>query len=871
MTRAIVWALALALAAPLPARAQKPAAGAQEKSELKPFAELTKGAVHREGLFDTYQKDGHLYLVVPRERLGADFLLNFEIAQGIGAAGLFGGTMLEIFEARLVALERNGASVYLVQRPHRYTAPEGTPAAEAVRLTFGSSVLESAKIESMRGDSALVIDVHDWFVSDLSNISQRVGFAASERPDQPANVTFDKGRSYLESVKAFPRNVNVRAKLTFKTNGRTPLRSVPDDRYLPVAIHYTLATLPETPMAPRLGDDRMGYFLTTHKDFSRRDTTYFVRYVNRWRLEPGERVGELWRPKQPIVYHLDPTIPEEFRDDVAAGIEAWQKAFEVAGWKDAIVARPLPEDADAEDIRYATIRWNVSDEPGYGAIGPSVVDPRTGEVLDADLLFEGQFILGFRNMWRNLGNPAAMLESALSPSADAYARVAAGGEWASFGVALEAQGGLLRAFLAARGELAPGEPVPDEFVGQALRWVTMHEVGHSLGLRHNFGSSQDTPLEKLHDRAWAEKNGVVSSVMDYHAPNLAPAGQPNGYYYTPVVGSSDEWVITYGYTPDAARAQALAREAARPGHAYGTDIDLIAGVDPTVNIYDLAANPLDWSVQRTALIADLIPRLPETLLKDGSAYADLTSAFQMLLGQYASALAPAVKYIGGHYVYRTHVGDEADRGPFVPVPKAEQRRALDLIVQRGLAESAFRLPPALLARLAPAHWLHWGSDALFDGRQDFPYHERVLAIQTVLLSQLTNPMRLARIRDAEMRFGARNVLTIPELFGDVTRAVWSEVWAAPGRNVSATRRDLQRAYLDRMTEILVNPPERTPADARALARVGLQDLDRRIRQRLTPPSEFDAYTYAHLQESRERIAKALQAGLEAEGARRPPR
>lgn len=874
MTRLIPLALSLTLVlgVPVAASAQQKKGEKEQtekKSPYKPFAELTADATAREGFLDTYEKAGHLYVAVPKERLGQAFLMNAEIAQGIGAAGLFGGTMLDIFEGKVVSLERHGDDVYLMQRPHRYVAPEGTPAAEAVGLTFGSSVLESAKIESIRDDSALVIDAHDWFVSDLSNISQRVAFAVSDHPGQPGNANFDKSRSYLESVKAFPENLNIVAKLTFKTNGRTPLREAPDDRYLPIAIHYTLARLPENPMTPRLGDDRMGYFLTVHKDFSRQDTTYFVRYINRWRLEKGEQTADgLWRPKKPIVYYVDRTVPEEYRPYVAAGIEAWNKAFEAAGWKDAIQARPLPDSADAEDIRYATVRWNVSDQPGYGAIGPSVVDPRTGEILDADVLIEGQFILGFRSLWRNLGSPASMLETALHPSESELRNVALGGELSSLGTQLEEHGGLIRTVLASRGELPPGAPLPMEFVGQALKWTTMHEVGHTLGLRHNFKSSHDTPLDKLQDRSWAERNGVVSSVMDYEPPNIAPHGVQNGYYYTPVVGSSDEWVIAYGYTPDPDRAAALARQAAEPGHAYGTDFDRFFGVDPTVNIYDLAGDPVAWGAQRTAIVAGLIPELPNDILSDNAPYSDLSAAFQTLLGQYATALVPAVKYIGGQYIYRTHRGDPADRGPFVPVSKADQQRALDLIIQRAFAESAFDVPSDVLAALGPNQWLHWGTNPTFNGRQDYPFHSYVLQLQSALLNALTDPARLARIRDAETKFGAENALTIPELFGQLTRAIWSETLSAPGRNISATRRDLQRVYLDRMTDILTNPPDAMPADARAVARVQLQDLQGRLTRRLTPPYEFDDYTYAHLQESRARIEKALEAGLEVEIERR---
>ncbi len=864
MTRLLSLALALTLAAPLSSFAQDKGGGDDEKKDpFKDFGELTEDAEVREGFFDTYQKADKLYMAVPQDRLGEDFLMIFEIAQGIGAASLFGGTMLDIFEGHMVALERHGDKVYLLKRPHRYVAAEGSPEEAAVELTYGSSVLASAKIESIREDSAVVIDTNGWFVSDLSDVGQRVRFATSRERGQPGSASFDGSRSYLESVKAFPDNVNIRAKLTFKTTRPAFRRTVPDQRYLPVSVHYTLAKLPEDPMTPRVGDDRMGYFLTTIKDFSRSDTTYFVRYINRWRLEPGERVGDLVRPKKPIIYHLDRNIPEEFRQAMIDGVNAWTKAFEKAGWVDAIRAEMLPDDADAEDIRYATLRWNVSDQNGYGAIGPSVVDPRTGEILDADLLFEAQFILNFKSNWRTLVDPTTMLEAAFNPSPEELEFAASGGELAIFGTFIEAEGALLRTILAARGEIEPGDPVPPEFMNQVLKWITMHEVGHSLGLHHAFGSSKDTPLDKLHDRAWTERNGVTASVMDYHAVNLAPTGQENGYYYTPGVGSYDEWIISYGYTPDDARAKRLARQSGYPGHSFGSGFEAFGpgALDPTVNIYDLSDDPLAWGIQRAELIGSLFPQLAQRVLTDNSSYYDLTLAYNSLLGQYAFTMFPAIKYIGGQYSYNTHVGDENDHGPFRAVPAAEQRAALDFIVRTAFSEKSFQVPREVLQKFGTNRWLHWGSNLTFNGRLDYPFYEVALGIQTNLLNNLTHPFRLSRIRDAELKFGAENVVTIPDLFASLTQAIWSEVWTAPGRNISTERRDLERAYIERMTQILLDPPDRTPADARAIARVTLQDLHTRLTRRLTPPYNFDAYTYAHLSESKARIEKTLEASL----------
>jgi uncharacterized protein DUF4953/uncharacterized protein DUF5117/uncharacterized protein DUF5118 len=845
-------------AAPTPAQASRDTAA----SSFKKFADVVRGATHRPGLFDTYEKGDNLYLVIPKDRIGQDFLMVYEISQGIGAAGLFGGTMLDIFEGHQVALERHGDRVFLVERPARFTARDNPAAQQAVALTFGSSVLEQAKIESIRDDSALVINTYDWWVSDLSGVGLRVRFAVSTTPGRPGVAAFEKPRSYLESVKGFPQNVNIRAKLTFRPQEPTPLISVPDGRYIPVGIHYSLVALPTDPMTPRIGDDRVGNFLTVHKDFSQEDTTTFVRFVNRWRLERGEQVGDLWKPKKPIVYYIDPNVPEAYRGFLKEGVAMWNGAFEAAGWKDAIRAEMLPEGADPEDIRYPTLRWNVSDQPGYGAIGPSVVDPRTGEVLDADILFEASMFSGFRTAWRNLVSP--------SSAAEAFNRTLnfsdGSGEIAGFADAMVSQGALLGVLLADRGEIKPGDPVPMEYVGQVVRWVTAHEVGHTLGLQHNFRSSASTPFAKLYDKAWAEQNGVFSSVMEYPTPNVAPRGTPNGYYYTPIVGSYDRWAISFAYTPDDARARALAREVADPRHLYGTNAEAggPGAIDPSINVFDLSDDPLAWGRQRTDMIRSLWQTLPQNVLTDDKRYFELTAAYMNLFGQYAQAVAPAVKYVGGQYINRDHAGDPNARQPFVAVPRAKQRDALSFLVDRVFAERAFALPPSVLTQFGSNRWLHWGTTNTWSGRIDFPYHEQVVGFQTAVLSQVLHPFRLAAIRDAETKFGVTSVVTIPEVMDELTRATWSEVWVAPGRNVSAMRRDLQRAYIDQLSTILVTPGDRTPADARAVARSRLVELNRRLAARLATPARFDAYTLAHLQEVRARIGKALDASLEAE-------
>ena len=415
-------------------------------AEPPQLADLIRGAIAREGFLDTYEKGDHLYLALPAARLGEEMILVPRLDQGVGALGLFGGLMFDRQAASLVAFERHGDRVFLVKRAHRFTAAPGSAEAMALRSSIGDSVLQSAPVLTTRPDGAVVIDTYEWFVSDLSNIDRSLRHGLhfpSGTGFGPAAL--DRSRSWLDEVKAFPKNVEIRAKLTFIPNEPSSLDSLPDTRFLPLSLHYSFAEPSATPMETRLADDRVGSLVTARKDFSRTEDTLFVRYANRWRLERGEKAGELWRPKQPIVYYVDSSVPEKWRPWIKQGIEAWGRAFEAAGFKDAIRAEDLPAGADPADLRIHSVRWITSDQPQFAAVGPSIVDPRTGEILDADVLMESNLVMGYQRAWRTLLSPAARLQRQLG---ETFGETGSG-ESADFAGSLAAQRAVLQAALAA--------------------------------------------------------------------------------------------------------------------------------------------------------------------------------------------------------------------------------------------------------------------------------------------------------------------------------------------------------------------------------------------------------------------------------------
>jgi hypothetical protein len=379
------------------------------------------------------------------------------------------------------------------------------------------------------------------------------------------------------------------------------LPNVPDQRYVQVGVHYSIHKLPEEPMTPRIADDRVGYFPTMHKDFTRvGGEDFFVHYANRWRLEKKDPDAALSEPVEPIVFYMDTTIPEDYVQYIMEGVEMWQRAFEKAGFKNAIIAKraPTPEEDpefDPEDARYNTIRWSTSDQVMYGAIGPSQVDPRTGEIINADILFEHNMVASFGKMWRRVAEPRAML-MAIDPSLkpfwmteeelaaeidledipqlrDKAHMMCAMQDWIRFG------GHMQWLSLVANGVIEGGGEMPMEYIGDALRFVSAHEVGHTLGLRHNFKSSGSTPYESLNDKDKIEEIGMTGSVMDYSSPNIARNPATQGYYYAPSVGTYDDWAITWGYKPvdgedeweQCKNLEPIASQSTEKRHLYGTD------------------------------------------------------------------------------------------------------------------------------------------------------------------------------------------------------------------------------------------------------------------------------------------------------------
>jgi len=845
---------------------------AAASSDFKRFSVLTAKSKERKGFFDTYQKGDDLFIAIPKARLGEKFLLTARIAQGVGAGHLLSGTSVDGNAAGIVSFERYGDRLFLIQHQVRVTAGSSSSSRIAVSQSYSPSVIQSAAIESERGDGAAVINARSWLLGDLSGIGSLVG-AMSKLGRSGGSATLNRDRSYLDSVKVFPDNLNLRVRLTFPVPERASLPSVPDDRYLSVLVGYSFARLPAEPMPARHDDDRIGFFTTSYYDLDSRGADPFVRIIHRWRLQPDK----------PLTYYVDASVPPEYRRYVEAGVLAWQRAFAAAGFPQILRVAPLPKGADPEDIRYPTIRWDASIDSPLGR-GESLTDPRSGEIVGASILLSSHLIRHSRRIDQPLlgergptalrrgGDEFSALWDALlrprrgdGPSLDGdQRRRELDGE--SFSLHLDQQAVLLHSTLAASGALLAGQPLPARVLGQAIQFCTMHEVGHTLGLHHNFKASAAVPNERLADPAWVREHSLIPSIMDYPGLNLPRGGAPapaDWSFYPPDVGESDVLTIQYGYSRDEAQAQAIARQAASRGHLLGTDEDAHSrdAVDPATQTWDLGADSLAWARERAELISGLLAVLPTRILTDNASFGELTSVAQALLAQYGSAVDIALPYIGGQRLARDHVGDRAGQPPYRAVEKARQREAFDLLLRYAFAEGAMALPPTLLAQAGPLPVTG------FSGRRtqlEVPLLRLVRSFQGRMLQELLAKDTLLRLRHSEQKHGADATLTLPELFEGLTTALWTELLAAPiPRNITAARRDLQRVHIDALTALLLRREDSPAADpdSRALARYQLAELRKRLQEKEKSLASLDGYTRAHLADLSARIAKVLDAAV----------
>ncbi len=846
---------ASAASAPAAAPAAAASAPAARPDALKPFKEVAKDAKESKGYFTLHSKDEKVWMEIRPEQFGKPFFFSWNVANSVGERGLYGSQMGRSYQAEF---RKIGNQVQLIARNTDYVATPGTPQARAVAQAFSDSLIASAAVVSApRPDTkGVLIDASALLFADIPGYSTNLenAFRLSYALDRP-NTSFATLNTE-EHLTGFLVNSH----FSVPRIGAPPITpppmplpppptTTPDPRSLFVGFYYSFSPLPAEPMHPRLADDRVGHFVTTSYDFTEDLKPKTSRhYVNRWRLEKKEPAAAMSEPKQPITFWLDKNIPLKYRKSVEDGVLEWNKAFEKIGFKNALVVKQQQENDsfDTLDSRHASIRWFVGADVGF-AIGPSRIDRRTGEILDADIGMSDVFARGARRL---------AADDLPGSVARQPARHLHGDDDCNLAHEAAMEMGFAMDLLEARGEFDMGSPKAEALAQAYVKDVISHEIGHTLGLRHNFRSSTIYSLKQLQDKTFTAANGLAGSVMDYIPFNIAANGEPQGEYVMSNLGPYDYWAIEYAYKPlDAAtEAAELAKIAARstePLLAYGTDEDSSVALvaDPDVNTFDLGNDPLAYVQKRLTLSRELWDRVQKRKLKDGDSYESLRRSFEYGFGQFARTVPVATKYVGGTTFLRDHAG--TGRATYTPVPVERQRLALKLVSQSLFAAKSFVFAPELLSRFGPDHF-----DRL--NRNDVSISVRLLALQTAALDQLMSDVVAARLlNSAEKVKSAKDVMSVHELYSNVQGAVWSELSA--GGDIGVTRRNLQREHLKRLANAIIRPSATAPADARSVQREQATQLLASLKGAIGKPMSQEAR--AHLLESQATLTEVLKASL----------
>lgn len=877
------------------AASRPPAAGAPPAPGTpQPFATVIKDAKKTDGLLTVWQKDDKVWLELKPEDFGKPFFLSPKISRGIGERGLYGGSMASRWggygRPQIVEFQKVHNQVRLLAVNNEFVAREGSPEARAIAAGFSRSLLSSTAVASTPHPErkTVLIEANALFVNDM------LGLGMSLNRTYRQNYSFDARHSGIDQVRAKPDLVVFEVTshyaaptLAMPTPGGPPAGapaapapttpgSLPDTRSMFFGLHYSLGKLPDVPMTPRKADARLGHFTTTVQDFSSDLARTPRRYlVNRWRLEKKDPAAALSEPVKPIVFWLDKTIPLAYRGAITEGILEWNKAFEKIGFKNAIVTRQQADDADFDtlDLGVASVRWMTNAQASFGAIGPSHMDPRTGEILDADIAYEslssrslrtirGQLLgKGYTADWASLLQAHDAIREGLLPTASTHVH----GEACLHGDHAAEQMSYALDVLEARGELDPDSPAVQQFVLDYIKDVTMHEVGHTLGLRHNFRSSRIYTDQQLSDEAFTRQNSLAGSVMEYAPINLPRPGEKGGLAWQLVLGPYDFWAIEYAYKPidpasEATELQRIASRSAEPYLAYGTDEDNSLGIDPESIHFDLGDDPVVFAKKRFEIGRDLIARQEKRVLKPEADYSVLRRAITYAVRDMGRAAGVLARQIGGVRTLRDHPG--SGRDPLVPVPAAVQRAALDTLSKGVMAADSLKISAELQRKLAPS--FEDRGDWRIDGppiETDFSMDAFVTQLRKALLTQLTSDGVANRLLDSVGKQPPGQAFALSELYARLRTDIWSEL--AAGADITPARRELQREHLNRIATQLLRPTA-ARADTRSLMRAEAQTLQKALRGALSRKG-WNAEVRAHLQDSLDAVSEALSARMQRAG------
>ncbi len=832
------------------------------KKKGKSIEEVVKDYEKSEGLFTLYRKKEAgketIYMEIREHQLDKLMLLQVTQSTGTGGYSLAAGNPIDDILFKFVQRDEQ---ILMVVPNIRFRADEHQPIARAVKRSFADAYLEAFRIEARSEErKSLLINISDLFRSDIAQITRLAQAAGGA-------YSIDREKTVINAIKNFPNNLVVQTAYhlvragggsgapPFAIPGMSSGAPLADARSLPLQVNYNLFFLPENGYRPRLADPRVGYFVTEFQDFTQEKDDQTTRYILRWHLEKADPNAPLSPPKEPIVFWLDNAIPTEYRDAVREGILWWNKAFERIGIQDAIVVKQMPDDADWDhaDMRYNVIRWVTSPSSGY-AVALFRANPLTGQILNASITVDANMTRFARTEFQRMINPLSAFDPEPLPANPFLCNMA---EQAAYQAWF---GSTAMKLMQTPKSTRISEP---EYVKQYIRHVVAHEMGHILGLRHNFVASTLHSTKELADANRINHFGMVASVMDYTPVNIIALHSPRSAYWTQGLGVYDYWAIEYGYKPSKAvtpeaelpMLRSIARRCTEPGLAYMGD-EFADNVDPFITRFDLSKDPLEYWATIFRDVSRMIPQLPAKAVKPGENYYELTRSFNGLLSMYARAANSVSRYIGGVRLRQNHRGDPNEKPPVVPIGATDQKRALALLTQYVFSPQAFNFPKEVYLKLAPNPFPDYVGMLTSRPRLDAPVRDTISGIQVRTLRRLFSEQTLSQVANNE--FKARKpdeTLSMTALFEQVSNAVNAEI--INGNNVPALRRLLQRTYLRTLADMLVNPDSEVPDDAKMLARYHLRRLKGQILAVRNKP--LDTTTRVHLDEMLSEIDRVLNA------------
>lgn len=811
------------------------------------FNKAIDGLLEFDGFFTVYQDstNGNTKLAIPYDKLDKEFIY-FGLSQdGVLEGGHFRG---QFRDNKIIKIKRYFDRVEFVHVNTRYYFDDESPLSRAASANISDAILYSAKIDVDDKDSEMIlIDSDPLFLTEsLTQIKPSPNRMAP--PNQYSLGNLNRERNKYSQIRSYPQNTDIIVEYVYETpypTGSTT-GAVTDNRSVSIKFQHSFIEIPENDYQPRYDDPRVGYFHTQQDDQVSTSATPYRDLVHRWNLVKQNPEAELSEPVEPIVWWIENTTPNEFRETIKEAALAWNEAFEAAGFINAIQVDVQPDDADWEagDIRYNVLRWTSSPIPPFGGYGPSFVNPRTGQILGADVMLEWVFFSGRVIQEDIFVEPAGLIAStdqAMDPS------------FCSYGNHMQ-QNNLFG--MNALSLLGAADEDLEGFQHEALTMLILHELGHTLGLNHNMQASTLHSPEDIHDMELANTIGLTGSVMDYSSVNVSPDRENQGRYYDVKPGPYDIWAVEFAYTPsledeeaEKARVENLLSKSTDPELAFGNDADdmrsSFGGIDPRVMIGDMSSDPVGYGTERIEMVRGLLDEIVNKFgTREGQSYQELRNAFMVLMGQYSTHTGIMTRQIGGVYRDRAFIGQEgAAEHPFIPVPEEKQKEAMNSLSKYLFAPDAFDNSHDVYSHLQTQR----RGFNFFGNSEDPKIHDLVLGMQRNALSHLLHQNTMKRVTDSRT-YG--NSYAVADVVGDLTEAIFG---ADARGNVNTFRQNLQIDYVNRLTSILESDNHDHIAKSAAL--YNLQNINTMMDSKGSVNNE----TRAHAAHVKLLIEKALES------------